>query len=95
MKFGFPLDIDRCRSISSEKINHKLALEHPTHVDKYIADKISHGAIMGPFKSPPFPIHTSPFLTREKSNTYERRIIIDLSWPIGNSVNSACKGDTL
>ena len=34
------------------------------------------------------------FLTREKSNSSDRRIIVDLSWPIGNSVNNACKGDT-
>ena len=79
VKFGFPLDIDRDQPIFSEKINHKSALEHPSHVEKYIAEEIQHGAIMGPFNSPPFPLHTSPFLTREKSNSKDRRIIVDLS----------------
>ena len=57
VKFGFPLDVDREIPIHSDKINHKSALDHPTHVEKYLADEIAHGAIMGPFNSPPFPIH--------------------------------------
>ena len=31
--------------------------------------------------------HISPFLTREKPNLDNRRVIVDLSWPLGCSVN--------
>ena len=32
--------------------------------------------------------HVSPFLTREKPNSENRRVIVDLSWPLGQSVNA-------
>ena len=38
-------------------------------------------------------MHTSPFLTRDKSSSSKRRVIVDLSWPIGNSVNSNVVND--
>ena len=45
--------------------------------------------MLGPFKAPPIDnLHVSPFMTREKSNSLNRRVIIDLSWPIGESVNA-------
>ena len=42
---------------------------------------------MGPFDVPPFSLHISPFLTREKPGSDTRRTIIDLSWPKLHSVN--------
>ena len=32
--------------------------------------------------------HSSPFMTRAKPNSDRRRVIIDLSWPLGASVNA-------
>ena len=32
--------------------------------------------------------HVSPFMTREKPDSVDRRVIIDLSWPDGHAVNS-------
>ena len=44
---------------------------------------------MGPFKYPPIKhLNTSPFMTRDKPNSEHRRVIIDLSWPLGVSVNA-------
>ena len=44
---------------------------------------------MGPFSTPPIKkIYYSSFMTREKPNGDHRRVIIDLSWPKGHSVNS-------
>ena len=63
------------------------------HVDHYIKTEKEHGAILGPFKDPPFPLHTSPFLTREKSNSTNRRVIVDLSWPLGKAVHDAVHPD--
>ena len=41
----------------------------------------------------PFPCHISPFLTRHKSNSDNRRVIVDLSWPGGQSLNDGVKKD--
>ena len=53
-----------------------------------------HGAILGPFATPPFPLHTSPFLTKDKSSSNKKRVIVDLSWPKERSVNAAVPSDT-
>ena len=49
--------------------------------------EIEYGAIFGPFDKHPFPCHVSPFLTREKPNSVNRRVTLDLSFPVGQSVN--------
>ena len=55
---------------------------------------MNHGAMLGPFKDPPIEqLHTSPFITRDKSSSDKRRVIIDLSWPKGQSVNSSVHSD--
>lgn len=59
------------------------------HIHEYLQTEIGYGAIAGPFVSPPFEpwIHTSPVMTRPKAESEKRRIIIDLSYPSGKSVN--------
>ena len=43
---------------------------------------------MGPFVEPPVvPMHVSPVMTRPKKDSDVRRIVVDLSWPRGYSVN--------
>ena len=93
IKFGFPLDIDHDIELKSDPINHKSATQFPSHVTHYIAEEKSFNAIIGPFKDPPIQLHTSPFLTREKSNSEHRRVIVDLSWPLNNAVNTHVRSD--
>ena len=51
--------------------------------------------MLGPFSDPPIEnLHISPFMTRDKSSSTNRRVIIDLSWPLGNSVNSGVESDS-
>ena len=51
-------------------------------------EEIENNAILGPFTEPPIDsLHTSPFMTRDKSSSVNRCVIIDLSWPIGNNDN--------
>ena len=92
IKFGFPLDLQPNSQIISTKINHKSATANPDHVDQYIREEISHDAMLGPYDTPPFELHTSPFMTRDKANSNNKRVIVDLSWPIGNSVNNGSSG---
>ena len=69
--------------------NHSSAIEYPNDVEAYIKEETEHQAILGPFTKNPIPGgHCSPFITRSKPNSDRRRVIIDLSWPIGESVNA-------
>ena len=94
VKFGFPLDIDSSKVIETDQINHKSALMFKEHVNHYIETEKKHKAILGPFDIPPFKLHTSPFLTRDKSSSDKRRVIVDLSWPLENSVNDAVDSES-
>ena len=87
IEFGFPLDFNRTCVLGQTLDNHTLANEYPDQVHKYIQEKISHEAMLGSFDVPPFKLHVSPFMTREKVGSNTRRTIIDLSWPKGLSVN--------
>ena len=94
IKYGFPLDFDRSHVVHTEKINHRSATEYPDHLTTYLWDEIANNAMLGPFQAPPINnLHNSPFMTWDKSSSANRRVIIDLSWPIGHSVNSGVHSD--
>ena len=78
-KFGFPLDLDANVPLESDLINHPSAVNFPEHINHYIAEEQSHDGLLGPFDTPPFPINTSPFMSREKQESDKRRGIVDLS----------------
>ena len=93
IEFGFPLSFDRSSSLSSLDDNHTSAVKYPSHDEEYLLEELNHNAILGPLDSPPFLIHISPFMTREKSGSDKRRNISDLSWPKGLSVNDGVTKD--
>ena len=93
IQFGFPLDFNRSIEIHSTEVNHTSALTYPEHVSQHISEEIQYGAIWGPFKQLPFPCHVSPFLTRDKPNSNNRRVILDLSFPANHSVNDGVEKD--
>ena len=74
-------------NLKSDPTNHPSAEKFPDHVEHYLKEEMGHEAIIGPFENPPIPLHTSPFMTRQKSDSTNRRIIVDLSWPKGQGVN--------
>ena len=95
LEYGFPLDFNRNSHLSSDSNNHKSAVEFPEDVNAYLQEELKFGAILGPFK--PHPIddaHFSPFMTRKESGSDKRRVIIDLSWPKGASVNDGIHKDS-
>ena len=94
IRFGFPLDFDRQCTLESHSDNHTSAKNYPQDVQAYLNEEIQYNAILGPFDEPPLDdLHTSPFMTREKSNSANRRVIIDLSFPQGRSVNAGSAKD--
>ena len=89
IQFGFPLDFNRASTLTHGDENHSSANDHPINIQIYLQEEIEHGAIIGPYECSPIPnCHISPFMTREKPNAPNRRVIINLSWPKENSVNA-------
>lgn len=70
---------------------HSSGEKHIDHIQEYLDTELRFGAIAGPFQAPPFKqwTHTSPIMTRPKTESSHRRIIIDLSYPEDNNVNSS------
>ena len=93
IEFGFPLAYNGPAAPSLEHINHSSATQFPDHIQRFIEEEIQHGAMIGPFTDPMFVqwSHTSPMMTRPKSDPTKRRIITDLSYPPHNSINAYIK----
>ena len=96
LEFGFPIGYEGPIPHATKK-NHSSAVQHPTHVQAFLDKEVSKGAIIGPFKEPPFTpwMQTSPLLTRPKRDSDDRRCIMDLSFPHAplSSVNSGTPTD--
>ena len=88
LQFGFPLGFNRQCTLKSDSNNHKSAVEYPKDIETYLTEEREFGSIVGPFLEHPIKnAHFSPFMTRFKPNSSNRRVIIDLSWPKGFSLN--------
>lgn len=87
--FGWPVGYHLPRPPASVPENHASACNHAEHVHHYIKTELSHNAIAGPFKSPPFAPWTprSPLMTCPKRDSDKRRVIVDMSYPGGEAVN--------
>lgn len=91
LRYGWPInhqgEVDCCSDIPT--INHKGATDYPEHIDQYISNGIQQGHIIGPFLESPFwlDVKISPLNTVAKRDSDERRVILDLSYPPGRSVN--------
>jgi hypothetical protein len=98
LEFGFPVGYSSDSLPHPSGINHKGGLNYADHVDEFISKEVSLGAALGPFNSNPLflPLQLSALNTVEKHDSMERRIILDLSFPEGSSVNAGIvKGEYL
>ena len=89
LEYGWPIGYECKKMPANDPRNHSRAHKFPHHVDKFICKEVELGATIGPFVENPFHsnIVISPLNTVEKKESEERRVILDLSWPIGQSVN--------
>ena len=95
LRYGFPLDFDYTSPLQSVHENHSSATEYTKDVQSYLSEEKEFGAILGPFQDAPIEnLHVSPFLTRDKPGGSHRRVIVDLSFPHGYSVNAGVQSDT-
>ena len=68
----------------------KSALDNSDVVDRYIAKELDACRILGPFHKPPFPTYRcSPIGVAPKKAPGTFRLIMDLSFPQGGSVNDS------
>lgn len=98
LEFGWPIGC-RFSGVSVPKcsyFNHRGAREFPVQVEGYLAKEVSEGHILGPFKADPFggSLITSPLNTVPKRDSDDRRIILDLSFPRGCSINDSVPKDS-
>ena len=96
LQYGFPLDFDRSKVVAaSTSRNHKGAREFPQFIKKYFARECAANRVAGPFQRNPLSIDlvVSPMNTVPKDSSDERRVIVDLSWPKGASVNDGISKD--
>ena len=92
LTFGFTLDFNRQTQLTSTEENHASAVQNPFHVEKYLTEELQYGAMLGPFDNKPISSHISPLMVRDKQDSDNKRTIMDLSWPKGQSVNDGvCK----
>ena len=95
LMFGFPIDHDGSPVTLNFK-NHKgVSAEFEEHVQHYLDEEIKQGAVLGPFKEPPFPSPCATSLINlvPKKDLQKRRIILDLSFLQGALVNDGIKAD--
>ena len=97
LRFGWPMGRlptlkDPCRSNK----NHTGAADYPQELRRYIAKELEHEAVMGPYKKIPFngKVGVAPLSTRPKKDSKDRRVILDLSFPVGTAVNDGIPKDS-
>lgn len=88
--YGFPLQYRGPALSARPVVNHPSALNYPDHVTRYIATELKLGALVGPFTRAPFDpwCNTAPLMSRPKQTMHDRRIIVDLSYPVDSGPNS-------
>ena len=88
LKFGWPIDHDGREVNSIPPRNHDSATRYGNEVHDYLRKELAYGATIGPFARSPFQEPgLSPLSTRPKRGSEERRIIVDMSFPPGRSIN--------
>ena len=89
LKYGWPISHDG-RRYNTEKVNNWAgAILNKGDVQDYLKNELKYGSVIGPFQSNPFiqEAGISPLNTRDKKDSVEKRIILDLSFPEGLAIN--------
>ena len=97
LRYGWPTGrLPTMRDPQHSANNHKGAADYPDQLKKYIAQEAQYGAVLGPFKKLPFEskVDISPLSTRPKKGSQDRRVILNLSFPIGQAVNDGIPSDS-
>ena len=98
LEFGWPINYCNQTLPVYDVDNHPSAYRYANDVDNYIQTEIQFGAVFGPFQDRPFngslvisPLQTVP---KDSQHSNQRRVVVDLSFPLDNSVNSGIPRDS-
>ena len=96
LKYGWPISHDGKTGCTNIPLNWLGALQNAVDVRKYFEKELVNNAVLGPFYLNPFAhrAYLSPLNTRDKKDSEEKRIIINMSFPKGNSINDGIKKDS-
>ena len=96
LEYGWPIGYVRNILPLFNLRTHRGTLDYPDSVSQYLISELQLGRVAVPFRSVPFVDGsvTSPLNTVEKRVSSERRVIVDLSWPRGSSVNDDILSDS-
>ena len=96
LEFGWPVGFMSTTLPVFDLRTHRGALLFSEQVTAYLTKEISLGRVAGPFDAVPFTdgFVVSPLNTVPKRDSAERRVIVDLSWPCGTSVNDGIPSDS-
>lgn len=89
LEYGWPIGFHSEVPPESVNDNHPSAKNYNNQIKKFVAKELTHGALVGPFTKLPFQpwCRLSPLMTRAKKASFERRVIMDLSFPQGSAPN--------
>ena len=94
LKFGFPLGMTRDCGSSEIPPNHKGATEFPGEIKQMLNKEVKSFVAIGPFDRVPLQgAKFSPLNSVPKKDSTQRRMILDLSFPEGNSINEGINKD--
>ena len=94
LKFGFPVDCTPTNSDPGIPSNHSGASDFPDEINYLLDKETKLGGFLGPFSEPPFSDpRYSPLNSVPKKDSHERRLILDLSFPAGHSINDGISKD--
>ena len=86
IRYGFPLQYAGPAVLTrATRYNHPSAIRHDDTIRQYIDKETAMGALYGPYSAPPFTpwMAISLLMMREKPDSTDRRVIVDLSYPDG------------
>ena len=89
LEYGWPVGYNGSSFRSSSCRNHTGATDFPEQSTSYLIKEASYQAVVEPFKDNPFnePIALSPLNSVPEKDSSERRVIVELRFPEGESVN--------
>ena len=96
LEFGWPIGYMSDTLSIFDLQTHRGALDFPDQVNAYLFKELKLRRIAGPFDTALLAqgFVVSRLNTVEKRDSEERRVIVDLSWPCGHSVNEAIPSDS-
>ena len=91
IEYGFRIGVDVTREFKSATQNMLSAKQNPQVIEEYLQSEVGKGNILGPFAPGSAPlVHINRFgVIPKKYQPGKWRIITDLSYPEGRSVNEA------